>query len=148
METVIAEAQAHEARLYLEVEIVREKTYFDGDVGEMTDPLKNLVFSPSGVFGGAKADIHIEFPKGTVSEEVRKYLLRSCFYWVETPATELFGAEEIATLQLSEFGDAMKVYKAFVASPLPACTGIHLEQKLHMLASCEGLAMPEVICVI
>lgn len=143
METVIAEAQAHEARLYLEVEIVREKTHLDGDVGEMTDPLKNLVFSPSGVFGGARADVHVKFHAGGVSAEVRKYLLARGFYFVSTPSPK-----DIATLQTREYGEAKRVWEALVASPLPGCLEVQLEQKLHMLASCEGLAMPEVICVI
>jgi len=65
------------------------------------------------------------------------------FYWVKTPSSERFPSEEIATIQTSTFHDASVVYSQLVARPLPACTGIHLEQKLAMVASHSNISMPE-----
>ena len=78
---------------------------------------------------------------------MRTLLEANNFYWVRTPATRLFPSEDIATLQPSSYAEARLVYQALLASPLPACTGVHLEQKLSMLATHDDLPLPTVVDV-
>jgi hypothetical protein len=143
---VIAEAQSRNISLYTEVELARETLY----LSKSNSTQENIVldecgFRPSGEFGGAKADVHVEFLAGTVPPRVRKYLSAKLFYWVMTPLTSRFPSEEIATLQTSTFHEAKTVYDLLVANPLRNCTGLHLEQKLSMKATSRDLPMPEVI---
>jgi hypothetical protein len=137
-----------ERGFYVETELVRGKHYFNTNSVTMgANQLSGFLFSGIGRFGGAKADIHVEFPAGNVSPEVRRYLTEQKFYWVKTPKTPYFGSEEIATLQTLTFNSAKQIYSVLCESPLPGCTGVHLEQKLSMVASHPGLPMPEVISV-
>lgn len=144
---VVAEAQAAGVKLYVECELVREIRHFEDD-GAARGLSALQGFSFDGVHGGeTKADVHVEFQSGTVTDEVRALLVGKKFYWVRTPASERFPSEEIATLQTSVFHDAQLVYDRLVSKPLPACTGIHLEQKLAMIGSHPGLPLPEVVAV-
>jgi len=146
VEDVIAEARLQAIRLYSEIELVRGTTYF-ASRGPSQDlvVLDSVTLRGTGQFGGAKADVHVEFESGRVPGEVRDYLSRNHFYWVSTPPTTHFPAEEIATLQTSTYPGAKEIYDLLVATPLPGCTGIHIEQKLSMKVSTAGLPMPEVI---
>jgi hypothetical protein len=142
----IAEAQEASVRLYAESELVREIRHFSGeDVTRSLAALDGIALRKSRGTGAAKADVHVEFRSGTVPDEVRSLLLDRRFYWVRTPASQRFPSEEIATLQTSTFHDAQQVYDRLVAMPLPACTGIHLEQKLAMIPSHAALPMPGVV---
>jgi hypothetical protein len=145
---IIEEAHAANVKMYAESELVRKIHHFhpSGSVRSLKG-LGDLGFHQSPHTIPAKADIHVEFCSGTVSNEVRSLLLEKCFYWVRTPASERFPSEEIATLQTSAFDDGQQVYERLVNSPLPACTGIHLEQKLAMIASHPNLSMPAAIQV-
>lgn len=143
-------AAGADERFYVETELVRDVVHFSGRASEpvqLPTPLESFQFSPTGQFGRAKADVHVEFPCGQVTDEVRQYLAGKRFYWVETPQTQYFGPEEIATLQTQTYGSARGVYVALRDCPLPYCTAMHLEQKLQMVASRPGLPMPEVIAV-
>lgn len=140
--------------LYVETELVRATHYFpkhrkrSSKKNETTlDQLDSFTFTRSGKFGEARADVHIEWIHGTVPKDVQEYLLEKNFYWVGTPRTAHFPAEDIATLQTRDFQGARKVYDALVASPLLRCTGIHLEAKLSTKATRRDLPMPEVINV-
>ena len=148
IERVIDEARSRRVDLYTEVELVRDTKHFPQRSIRGINVLDKFTFTPTGKCGGAKADIHIEFLAGTVPAEVREYLLRKYFYWVSTPETKYFPAEEIATLQTATYGSAQDAYKCLVVQPLPLCTGIHLEQKLSMRATRPDLPMPEVIKVL
>lgn len=144
--SVISKAQSRGINLYAEVELARETMYFPKlDSSLVNGVLDGLTFRLSGQCGGAKADVHVEFKSGTVSHEVRGYLSRKHFYWVSTPPTVHFPAEEIATLQTLTWQGAKKVYDILCNHPLPDCTGIHLEQKLSMKTTRADLPMPEVI---
>jgi hypothetical protein len=146
---VIETAQAADVRMYVESELVRDIHHFPEDnSAHDLSALHDCSFRKTGQAGTAKADIHIEFRSGTVPCEVREFLLARDFYWVRTPSSERFPSEEIATLQTAAFDDAQRVYSRLVACPLPACTGIHLEQKLAMIASHPNLPMPAVVAVI
>jgi hypothetical protein len=140
---VIEQAKAANVRMYAETELVRDIQHFEdrGSIRNLS-ALDGLTFKKSGLPGSAKADVHIEFNAGTVPRDVRAHLLVKDFYWVRTPSSERFPSEEIATLQTAVFDDAQRVYTRLVSSPLPACTGIHLEQKLAMTASRPDLPMP------
>ena len=143
---VIAEAQAEGLDLYAETELVRQTEHFQRHQSPKIDRvLDEMSFCPSGLHGGAKADIHVEFEAGTVPAAVREYLLSKRFYWVSTPVTPNFPAEDIATLQTTQYRDAKRIFDLLVASPLPWCTGIHLEQKLLMEATSPSIPMPEII---
>lgn len=146
---VIEKAKAANVGMYIETEIVRDIQHFkdDGHVRNLS-ALNGLSFKKSARLGSAKADIHVEFRSGTVPFDVRNLLLGKAFYWVRTPSSGLFPSEEIATLQTAVFDDAQRVYSRLVTCPLPACTGIHLEQKLEMVASHPDLPMPEVVEII
>jgi len=140
---VIEQAKAANVKLYIETELVRDIRHFeDRDSVRNLSALDGLTFKKSGSPGSAKADIHVEFCTGTVPRDVRALLLARDFYWVRTPSSERFPSEEIATLQTAVFDDAQRVYTRLVSYPLPACTGIHLEQKLAMTASHPDLPMP------
>ncbi len=146
VETVMVEARSQAIKLYSEIELVRGTTYFaDRRPSQKLNVLDDITLRRSGQFGGAKADVHVEFESGRVPLKVRDYLSRNHFYWVSTPPTAHFPAEEIATLQTSTYPGAKVIYDLFVTAPLPGCTGIHIEQKLSMKASNAGLPMPEVI---
>jgi hypothetical protein len=140
---VIEQAKAANIKLYVEIELVRDIQHFEdrGSVRNLS-ALDGLTFKKSGPPGSAKADIHVEFSNGTVPRDVRAHLLAKDFYWVRTPSSERFPSEEIATLQTAVFDDAQRIYTRLVSSPLPACIGIHLEQKLAMTASHPALPMP------
>ncbi len=143
---IVTEARDADVSLYVESELVRAVHHFDENHSSRSRAgLDDFTFgrSPEGV--SVKADIHVEFRAGTVPENVRAMLVEKCFYWVKTPATQAFPSEEIATLQTSSFRMAQMVYERLVANPPPACTGIHLEQKLAMVGSHAGLPMPPVI---
>jgi hypothetical protein len=145
---IITQARSQKVALYAEIELARETTYFDPSKStKIAGVLDRLTFLTTGTFGKAGADVHVEFANGTVPDEVRKYLLAKNFYWVSTPDNDHFSAEEIATLQTRTYQAAKRVYQLLVAEPLPACTGIHLEQKIAMVATHVGLPMPEVISV-
>lgn len=140
---VFESARASNVRLYVESELVREIHRFEESASARNlSVLDDFKFREIGHPGKAKADIHVEFRSGTVSPEVRRLLIEKSFYWVRTPASNRFPSEEIATLQASVFHDAKQVYSRLVARPLPGCTGIHLEQKLAMIASYPNLPMP------
>jgi hypothetical protein len=140
---VIEQARVANIKLYVETELVRDIQHFeDRDSVRNLSALDGITFKKNGPQGSAKADIHVEFCSGTVPSDVRALLLAKDFYWVRTPASERFPSEEIATLQTAVFDDAQRVYTRLVSSPLPACTGIHLEQKLAMTASHPDLPMP------
>ncbi|RJQ29762.1 hypothetical protein C4571_00610 [Candidatus Parcubacteria bacterium] len=140
------EAKSHGIDLYSEVELVRDIKRFSPPESRHSDAvLDSLCFSSTGRFGTAKADVHVEFPSGEVSPEVREYLTGKKFYWVATPPSAHFPAEEIATLQTSTYKAAEEVYRLLSAKPLRGCTAIHLEQKLSMAATRAGLPMPETI---
>ena len=146
VESIIDKAQAQEFDLYAEIELVRETIHFPrNEAGKINPVLDGMTFRSSGRHGGAKADIHFEFLAGTVPEAVRDYLVSKNFYWVSTPVTQHGLAEEIATLQTTQYRDAKRIFDLLATSPLPFCTGIHLEQKLLMEATKNGLPMPEVI---
>ncbi|MDP3880917.1 MAG: hypothetical protein Q8Q32_01940 [bacterium] len=148
LDAVMRRARRNNTPLYAEVEIATSTARFEvRRAGRFSDVLSGFRFERTGRQGGAKADIHLEFDAGTVPALLREYLKSKCFYWVATPSTEHFGAEEIATLQTSTFVAARRVYERLVTRTLPFATGIHLEQKLFMRASHEGLPMPEVINV-
>jgi hypothetical protein len=139
----IETARAANVRMYVENELVRDIHRFeDSGSARNLSALDDFNFKENGQAGSAKADIHVEFRSGTVPGEVRALLLTKNFYWVRTPSSERFPSEEIATLQTATFDDAHRVYGRLVACPLPACTGIHLEQKLDMIASHPNLPMP------
>lgn len=135
--------------LFVEVELVLETIHFSGrDSQSFHLVLDELSFRRTGQFGGAEADVHAEWRKGTVPAHVRTYLLSKGFYWVSTPPTRLFPAEEIATLQTTTVAGGRAVFDLLVAHPLPGCTGIHLEHKPRrrgMRATRPDLPMPEAI---
>jgi hypothetical protein len=139
----IDEAQKAGVRMYAECELVREIHHFDkGDLVRHLSALDGVALRKSREPDLVKADVHVEFQSGTVPDQVRALLLNGNFYWVRTPASEFFPSEEIATVQTSIFHDAQQIYNRLVAAPLPACTGIHLEQKLAMIPSHPGLPLP------
>jgi hypothetical protein len=150
IDRVIEQGRELNFPLYLELELVRGIARFEPSVtahrskGEI---LPHFHFSRTGTFGAAKADIHVEFRHGTVTTEVHQSLLDKEFYWVGTPSTEHFPAEDIATLQTARYDSARAVYQALILDPPVGCTAIHLEQKLSMRATSSDLAMPEVIAV-
>lgn len=143
IEQVMREANLANVSMYVESELVRKINHFDkNDVARNLDGIADFTFQRSASAHSTKADVHVEFRSGTVPNEVRCFLLSKLFYWVRTPQSSLFPSEEIATLQTSRFNDAREVFDRLVASPLPACTGIHLEQKLAMIPSYPDLPMP------
>jgi hypothetical protein len=140
---VIQEAREAGVQLYAETELVRDIHHFETeDANCGLSALDGVTFKESPDPLQIKADIHVEFRAGTVPEEVRDLLLKKGFYWVRTPESDRFPSEEIATAQTSVFDDAQRVYSRLVAAPLPACTGIHLEQKLAITPSHPGLPLP------
>jgi len=143
IDEVIEAARKAGVRMYVESELVRDIRHFDNH-GSMRglSALEGIYFRECGPGCLTKADVHVEFRAGTVPDDVRSLLLEKGFYWVSTPISERFPCEEIATLQASIFLDAQHVYDRLVAAPLPACTGIHLEQKLAMIPSHPDLPMP------
>jgi hypothetical protein len=146
---VVTEAKNHDVDLYAEIEIVREKQPFitnDSSVEEGV--LDGIDLQPTDQFGGADADIHLKFRAGTVSSRVRAYLESKCFYWVMTPATELFPSKEIATLQTDSLGGAKLIYRLLLETPFANALGIQLEQKLGMVPTRKDLPMPRVIKVV
>jgi hypothetical protein len=143
---VIQEARDSDVKLYAEVELVRDIQHFESEnTARDLSALEAVTFNLSPEPLQIKADIHVEFRAGTVPNNVRDLLLKKGFYWVRTPESERFPSEEIATAQTSAFEDARQVYHRLVASPLPGCTGIHLEQKVAMIASFPGLPMPHAL---
>lgn len=143
---VVEEARQSNVRMYAECELVRRIDHFsEATAPRSLSALEPIAFKSSSAANGAAADIHVEFRSGTVSPEVRRALLDRRFYWVRTPASDRFPSEDIATVQTSVFQHAQAVYERLVASPLPACTGIHLEQKLAMIRSYPDVPMPEVM---
>lgn len=149
VEEVLAKARESRIDLYIEVELVRGVWRASALQArkDWRKALEGFHFQPTGRLGGAKADIHVEFPAGGVSPAVRTYLSARQFYWVATPATRHCPAEEIATLQPCAYTAARQVYQSLVRRPPPNCSAIHLEQKLRMEATSTGLTMPEVISV-
>lgn len=140
---VVQEARNAGVKLYAEIELVRDIHHFETqDSARGLSALDAVVFNQSPEPFQIKADIHVEFRSGTVPVEVRNLLADKGFYWVRTPESDRFPSEEIATVQTSVFEDARQVYSRLVAAPLPACTGIHLEQKLAMIPSHPGLPLP------
>lgn len=143
---VIEEAGEAKIEMYAECELVREIRHFaDDGLGRGLSALAGMAFRKGPAESVAKADVHVEFRSGTVPSDLRALLIENEFYWVSTPASERFPAEEIATLQTGLFYDAQQIYERLVAAPLPACTGVHLEQKLLMVPSRPGLPMPGVV---
>ena len=148
VEHVIIEAKHHEVELYAEIEIVRGRHRFLNNDSSIEDEiLDHVELHHTNQFGGADADIHLEFLDGTVSPRVRSYLESKGFYWVKTPPTKLFPSEEIATLQTEFLGDAKRIFNLLIESPFKLATCIHLEQKLGMIATRADLLMPQVIRV-
>lgn len=144
---IAAVGVAENCPMYVEVELVRSASRF-AETGIHFEPtLDQFDFSGTGRMGGAAADIHVEFLAGSVSKEVREYLLAKNFYWVSTPAGAHYPAEDIATLQTQTFVSAQRVFTALIETPFPGCTAVHLEQKLGMYPSHPELCMPEVIQV-
>ena len=146
---LIHEARVVKTRMYVEIELVREIRR----LGRLGNPcsvsgLSDFKFQEALLASSIRADVHVEFQTGTVSEEVREFLQNKLFYWVRTPKTQCFPSEEIATLQTSTFGDASKVFKRLLKYPLPACTGLHLEQKLAMIPTHPDLPMPRAVEVL
>jgi len=148
---IVEEARRQAIDLFVEVELALETVHFpQGEPCEFRPILDELILRQTGQFGGAEADVHVEWWKGTIPQDVREYLLSKGFYWVSTPPTEYFPAEEIATLQAGDYAGGKAVFDLLVANPLPGCTGIHLEQKPRrrgMRATRPDLPMPEVIAV-
>jgi hypothetical protein len=145
---VIKLAHDSSVRMYAECELVRQIDHFAVDSGSRNhSALDGFEFHCDTAGASSAADIHVEFRSGTVSHAVRKLLLDHQFYWVKTPASPLFPSEEIATVQTSVFARARQVYERLVSVPLPACTGIHLEQKLAMIKSFEDVPLPPVVDV-
>ena len=133
---------------YVEVELARETRRFEPESSApMEGVLDEMRFNPTGTFGNAKGDVHVEFPSGMVTEETRRYLTSKTFYWVTTLETSEFPAEEIATLQTSTYEAARRVYRKLTERPLENCKTVHLEQKLLMAATRPDLPMPETIDV-
>ena len=146
---VLAAAREAGVRLYAESELVRSICHFEGGGSNRgLRVLDELAFQESPAGAEVKADVHVEFVSGSVPPEVRRLLEAKRFYWVRTPPSERFPSEEIATLQTSTFEGARQVFDRLQASPLPACTGVHLEQKLAMIPSRPDLPMPVVIDVL
>ena len=146
---IIEEAQAVGARMYVEIELVRKIHHFQASASVCNlKGLGGLAFRETPHIGSAKADVHVEFCSGTVPNDVRSLLVDKSFYWVRTPPSDRFPSEEIATLQTSDFDGGHQGYERLVNAPLPACTGIHLEQKLAMIASHPNLPMPAAVEVI
>ena len=143
---VMEEARLAEVRMYAECELVRKIDHFAEETAPRSlSALDHIAFKDSKIGTGAAADIHIEFRSGAVPAQVRRLLLDRKFYWVRTPASDRFPSEEIATVQTSSFLDARRVVDRLVASPLPGCTGIHLEQKLAMVKSFPDVPLPGVL---
>jgi hypothetical protein len=143
---VLNEARHSSVRMYAECELVRQIDHFtEASAPRGISALDHVFFGNTRTAGTAAADIHVEFRSGTLPKEVRDLLVDRNFYWVRTPASNTCPSEEIATVQTSAFMDARKVYDRFVAAPLPACTGIHLEQKIAMHRSFPDVPMPEVM---
>jgi hypothetical protein len=145
VEQIVHAARLAKIDMYAESELVREIKHFEED-GRRRDcrALEGIRLEKTRREQTAKADVHVEFRKGMVSAETRAVLTGHSFYWVSTPASDRFPAEEIATLQTADFQDALTIYKRLIAEPLPDCTGIHLEQKLAMVGSRPDLPMPQV----
>jgi hypothetical protein len=135
-------------KFYLEVELVRGEYHFQIAAKQFRPSLDMFNFTKTGKYGNAKADIHVDFPFGNVTAEIREYFIAHQFYWVQTPETQYFGPEEIATLQTETFASAAEVYGLLCQNSLLGCSGIHLEQKIVMMASRPNLPMPEVIAVL
>lgn len=147
LDEILQHGRAFNCPCYVEIELVREVTRFQPQTAAIiSHGLDQFKFTPSGVFGTAAADIHVKFRHGEVSEEVRRYLLERQFYWVAT-CTDPSLPKEIATLQTATYESAIHVYWELAENPLPRCVAIHLEQKLRMVATHQGLPMPEVIRV-
>jgi len=146
IDDVLTEARRLDVRLYAECELVRDIRHFTADRQlRGFAGLHGMAIRKSSSMDGAKADVHVEFVSGTVVEDLRTKLSESGFYWVRTPASDRFPSEDIATLQTSVFRDAQMVFDRLVSKPLPACTGIHLEQKLAMVSSHPDLPLPPVM---
>jgi hypothetical protein len=149
VEHVITEAKNHDLDLYAEIEILRARYPFVMNDALVEDGVLDCIeLLPTDQFGAADADIHLEFLAGAVSSQTRSYLESKGFYWVKTPATKLFPSEEIATLQTDTLGGAKQIFQILIERPLAKATCIHLEQKLAMLSTRKGLAMPQVIRVV
>ncbi len=142
---IVSRGQVAGESLYVETELVRFSEKLPGHVGALKKTLDRFTFNHTRRQGGAQADIHMKWQPGTVSDEVREYLLSKHFYWVSMPDAPDFPGEEVATLQTQSYACALDVYTTLVAEPLPGCTGIALEQKLAMHATRPDLPMPEVI---
>jgi hypothetical protein len=147
---VMKDARNFGVRMYAECELVRDIHHFSGSVPSSESSvnlsaLDGLPVSQCDKDQLPKADLHVEFKAGTVPAEVRALLLSRNFYWVRTPASDRFPSEEIATVQTSSFQDAQLIYERLIADPLPACTGIHLEQKLSMTRSSPDTPVPPVM---
>jgi hypothetical protein len=145
VDRILRDAREANVDLYAESELVRQIHYFgDGIPPRGLSGLNDFVFETSLDPTPAKADVHVEFRRGTVPYELHDLLVEKHFYWVVTPASEQFASEEIATLQTSTYQDACQVFDRLVEFPLPASTGIHLEQKLGVVGTRPGLRMPKV----
>jgi hypothetical protein len=143
---IIDEAREQHVKMYAECELVRDIRHFSDQASiRNLFALDCVTFETSSMAEPAKADIHVEFRSGAVPQAVRELLSARGFYWVRTPASDRFPSEEIATVQTSVFRHARQVYDRMVASPLPGCTGIHLEQKLTMRRSCPDVPLPPVM---
>ena len=145
---VLEDARQSGVRMYVESELVRDVQHFASGSGRGMTALEGFAIRPSRPGAVSKADVHVEWRSGTVPAEVRALLEANSFYWVRTPATRLFPSEDIATLQPSTYADARTVYAALLAKPLPACTGLHLEQKLAMAPTHPDLPLPMVTDVV
>jgi hypothetical protein len=146
--TIITEAQHNRVDLYAEIELVREKHSFSAPIREnraWLHSLESFNICGTGLFGKAKADIHLKFWTGNVSEQVYNYFLAKNFYWVKVPQTATSLGKEVATLQSSKLSDAQDIYAALLLNPPPACIGIQLEQKITMLATRSDIPLPEVM---
>jgi len=133
--------------LYIEVELVYGITRFEAEPEVFAKILDRSNFFHTNRFGDSKADIHVEFPFGKITDKVRQYFLEKLFYWVATPETKHFPAEEIATLQTDSWSAAKGVYGELASNRFPFCKAVHLEQKVFMLASHTSTVMPETIQV-
>lgn len=146
VDSVLDYARQSDVRMYAECELVRKIEHFAPDGDRTLAALDGVQFIESQGEGvRAEADIHVEFHSGTVPPDLRVRLQESGFYWVRTLPSLHFPSEEIATVQMSGFSQASTVFDRLVAMPLPACTGIHLEQKLGMNRSHPDIPLPPVM---
>ena len=144
---IMHRARTINAPMYAEVEIEREVARFTKNSNRSFNPgaLAGFAYEPTGKYGEARVDIHLCFDPAKVTTEMEIFFLTDSWYWVETPATRLFDAEKIATLQAEGYHSALQVYQGLSSAELPGLLSQHLEQKLAMIKSHEWLPTPQVI---